>query len=434
VIRWRCSGRCCSVRQVLRAWTVALAGVLLALGAATRSEAVSDAVTGEQRVLVVLATWGPTPFEAADVRRVIFTEADALVRRASYGRVSLRGDVTSWLSVLQPSPECTDEWWAEGIPRSVSTPAQAAAAARGFRLANYDRFVYVMPSARCAFIGLGAGHEALLNGVLTPELVVHELAHTWGLAHAGAAACIETCSLAEDGDYYSLMGVGSQDFTVPEKVRLGWLRPVGQTARPGTYRVTRADRASARPALRIPTALGSYWIEYRPQRLDLGRRGVLPGGVTLRWVTDDAIDDPFATASVLITNGTGRGRPPAVPGETLRLPGVLTVRFVRRQGDDAVLRFQWNDRVAPRPPEVTQPSGFAPMGSVVRVRWDHPFERGSGVSSYRVSIDGARAQVVRERELVLRDLAAGAHFVSVSAVDRAGNRGLATIRRFEVSR
>jgi hypothetical protein len=419
---------------VLRASTVALAGALLALGAATRGEAVSSAVTGEQHVLVVLATWGPTPFEAADVRRVIFTEADALVRRASFGRVSLRGDVTSWLSVLPPSPECTDEWWAEGIPRSVSGPAQTAAAARGYRLANYDRFVYVMPSARCAFIGLGAGHETLLNGVLTPELVVHELAHTWGLAHAGAAACMETCSLAEDGDYYSLMGVGSRDFTVPEKVRLGWLRPVGQTARPGMYRITRADRASGRPALRVPTALGSYWIEYRPERLDLGRRGMLPGGVTLRWVTDEAIDDPLATSSVLITNGTGRGRPPAVPGETLRLPGVLTVRFVRREADDAVLRFRWNDRVAPRPPEVTQPSGFAPTSAAVRVRWDVPFERGSGVASYRISVDGGRVQVVRERELVLRDLAAGAHFVSVSAVDRAGNRGLATIRRFEVSR
>ena len=56
------------------------------------------------------------------------------------------------------------------------------------------------------------------------------------------------------------MGIGSTDFTVPEKVRLGWLRPVAQTPRPGTYRITRADRSSTRPALRIPTALGSYWL------------------------------------------------------------------------------------------------------------------------------------------------------------------------------
>jgi hypothetical protein len=111
---------------------------------------------------------------------------------------------------------------------------------------------------------------------------------------------------------------------------------------------------------------------------------------------------------------------------------VLRVDFLRRRGNDAVLRFRWNDRVAPRPPEITQPSGFSPTGSTVRVRWDVPVERGSGVASYRVSLDGGAAQTVRERELVLSGLSAGAHFVSVSAVDRAGNRGLATIRRFEV--
>jgi hypothetical protein len=409
---------------------VALVGALLALGAASPT----GAVTGEQRVLVILATWGPTPFQAADVRRVVFTEADALLRRVSFGRVSLRGEVTSWLSVLPPSPECTDDFWAEGVPRSVSTPAQAAAAARGHRLSDFQRVIYVMPSSRCAFIGLGAGDEVLLNGALSPELIVHELAHTWGVGHAGSAACMETCSLEEDGDYYSLMGIGSSDFTVAEKVSLGWLRPVAATPRPGTYRITRADRFSTRPALRIPTALGSYWVEYRPQRVDLGRRGVLPGGLILRWVSDEPIGDTLATTSVLMTNPTGRGRPVATRGETLRLPNVLNVAFVGRSGDDAIVRFRWTDRVAPRPPDILQPSGFSSTSSTVRVRWEAPFERGSGVVSYRVTVDGGRAQVVRDREFFLRDLAAGAHFVSVSAIDRAGNRGLATIKRFEVVR
>jgi hypothetical protein len=413
---------------VVRLAGLALAAVFLAVGAASSTAA----VTGEQRVLVMLATWGPTPFEAADVRRVVFDEAAALLRRASFGRVSLRGEVTSWLSVLPPSPECTDEWWRDGIPRSVSTPTRAAAAVRGYRVGDYDRLLYVIPSSRCAFIGLGAGREALLNGALSPELVVHELAHTWGLGHAGAAACVETCPLQEDGDFYSLMGIGAGDFSVAEKVRLGWLRPVPVAASQGRYRITRADRPSRRGALRIPAALGSYWLEYRPQRLDLGRRGTLPGGLIIRLVADEEPNDVLATASVLLLNPTGRGRPAAVRGETLRVRGVLTAKFESRIGGDAVVRFRWADSMAPRPPDVIQPSGFAPLAPTVRVRWELPFERGSGVASYHVSVDGGPVRVVRERELVLDGLASGAHFVSVSAVDRAGNRGLSTVRRFEV--
>ena len=133
-----------------------------------------------------------------------------------------------------------------------------------------------------------------------------------------------------------------------------------------------------------------------------------------------------------MTNVSGQGRPVAVPGESLRLAGVIRVDFLRRSGNDAVLRFRWNDRLAPRPPAVTQPGGFTPTGSTVRVRWEEPFERGSGVATYRVSLDGGPMQSVRERELVFTGLSTGAHFVSVSAVDRAGNRGLAAVQRFEV--
>lgn len=414
---------------MLRAPAAVHAVALLALGSA----APADAVTGEQRVLVVLATWGPTPFLTADVRRVVFTEADAFLRRSSYGKVRLRGEVTSWLRVLPTTTGCADEWWEVGIPRAVSEPARAGASGRGYRLAAYNRFVYVVPSSACAYIGMGWETEVLLNGSLSPELVVHELGHTWGLGHAGSAQCADTCSLDDTGDPYSPMGRGATDFSVYEKVELGWTRNIATASRAGTIRVGRADRAGPRPyALKIDTALGAYWLEYRPQPLDRGFRGIVPGGLLVRYVNAQRDEGPFANVPVLINSASGRGRPTAIVGESVRVDGVFAARFEKRAGSDAVLRFRWTDGTAPRPPEIVTPRGFGTVGSSVRVRWEEPFERGSGVLSYRVSVDGAKATVLKDRELLLNGLAPGAHFVSVWATDRAGNRGLASVRRFDV--
>ena len=404
---------------MLRARAAVLLGALLALGPGAPAEA----VTGQQRVLVVLATWGPTPFQADDVRRVLFTEADAFLRRSSYGKVSLRGDVTAWLRVLPPTTSCSDEWWEEGIPTSVSVPARAAAENRGFRLGDYHRFVYVVPGSRCAFLGLGWESEVLLNGSLSRDLVVHELGHTWGLGHAGAARCADECPLDDQGDEFSPMGRGDVDFSVYEKFVMGWTRNVTTVARAADRTIGRADRAGTRPyALKVDTALGAYWLEYRPES----------GGLQLRYVSDGRDEGPLANMPVLMTNPSGRGRPAAAAGEIVRVTGVFTARFLRRTDATAVLRFRWADRTSPRPPDIVSPRDDAAVGSTVRVRWDAPFERGSGIASYSVTLDGGKPVVIKGQEHTFSGLSAGPHFVSVWAVDRAGNRGLADVRRFDV--
>lgn len=415
---------------MLRARALALLGALLALGSAAPAEA----VTGEQRVLVVLATWGPTPFQASDVRRVVFAEADAFLRKSSFGKVNLRGEVTSWLRVLPPTVGCPDEWWEEGIPRAVSAPARAGAASSGYRLSDYNRFVYLVPGSRCAFIGLGWETEVLLNGTLSADLVVHELGHTWGLGHAGSAACADECSLDDLGDPYSPMGRGSTDFSVYEKVMLGWTKNVVSASRAGTVKIGRGDQAGRLPyALKIETGLGAYWLEYRPEAVDLGFDGIAPGGLLVRYVNGQRDEGPFENVPILMTRPSARGRPTVIAGEDAVVRGVFAVRFVRREAGSAVLRFRWTDKIAPRAPEIVTPRDFGPVGSTVRVRWEVPFERGSGVVSYSVALDGGKPVVVKGNEHVLNGLANGPHFVSVWAIDRAGNRGLAAVRRFEVA-
>jgi hypothetical protein len=136
---------------------------------------------------------------------------------------------------------------------------------------------------------------------------------------------------------------------------------------------------------------------------------------------------------VLINSPSGRGRPTVTLGEEVRVPDVFSARFVKQAGADAVLRFRWTDTTAPRPPEIVSPREFGALGSTVRVRWEAPFERGSGVASYRVVVDGGKPTVVKHEERLLTGLSSGAHFVSVWAVDRAGNRGLAAVRRLDVA-
>ena len=79
-----------------RLLAVALLGLSLAATPSAQS-VFGDPVVGPQRILVVLATWGPQPFARDNVRRVVFDEADAFYRAASYGKASLTGVVTPWL-------------------------------------------------------------------------------------------------------------------------------------------------------------------------------------------------------------------------------------------------------------------------------------------------------------------------------------------------
>jgi hypothetical protein len=70
--------------------------------------------------------------------------------------------------------------------------------------------------------------------------------------------------------------------------------------------------------------------------------------------------------------------------------------------------------------------------------WDDPVENGSGVVSFRVSLDkGPQLVVPHDPEgsnaFSLEGLRAGSHMVKIVAVDRAGNRGRPATIRFRTS-
>jgi hypothetical protein len=293
---------------------------VFALGAALLVPGASGAVTGDQRVLVVLAKYGPHPYTVASVQETL-RAAQAFYERSSYGQVRLRPQVTGWLTAFSARPHCAD-WTSRDTSRldAFVAPARAAAVSAGYNLSAYDRVVYSMVGSDCQFLGIAWGHSAVLTQVPTARLVVHELGHTYGLAHAASAGCAQTCPIDETGDPFSPMGDGFSDFSTYEKRQLGWLPEPLRVAKAGMYRLARADLKSSLPhTLVVATAAGDYWLELRKGR-----------GLVVRLVVPDSAAPPFSAPAVLLMNPTRKHRPWVASGETFRATGLFTAKLAPR--------------------------------------------------------------------------------------------------------
>jgi hypothetical protein len=292
---------------------------VLALGAALLVPGAQAAVTGDQQVLVVLATYGPRPYTVADVQQAMKETAD-FYERSSYGQMRLRPQVTGWLNAFPARPRCAD-WTSRDTTRldTFVAPARAAAITAGFNVASYDRVVYSIVGSDCIFRGIAWNRSIVVTEAPTPALLAHELGHTFGLPHAGASACA-TCPVDESGDPFSPMGEGFTDFSAYEKRQLGWLPEPLRVSKPGTYRLAPAGLKSNLPrALVLPTSEGNYWFELRQGR-----------GIMVRLVVPEAAAPPFAAPSVLLTNPTSKRRPWVATGETFRARGLFTAKLAAR--------------------------------------------------------------------------------------------------------
>jgi hypothetical protein len=81
--------------------------------------------SGDVRVLVVRATWGPRPAAGGDL-----ADAAAFYERASFGKLRLKVDVTPWLSAYS-APLCPSAASSRSVFGAVGEGAQAAAEAAG---------------------------------------------------------------------------------------------------------------------------------------------------------------------------------------------------------------------------------------------------------------------------------------------------------------
>ena len=394
------------------------------------------AFAGEQKVLVVPVTWGPESASVEDIRRVVFAETDAFMRASSYGKAWLVGDVVPWQQAFASQPSCD--------PRRIAAVAREAALQAGFEPGRYDRFVYMFPRIDCAWRGLGSGDQAWINGAPDRKLVAHELGHTYGLAHANSWECAATCRVVEYGDPYSTMGRGNGDFNVFEKTQLGWLTDVAHVERPGAYTLDRVELPASTPqALVVTSAATEYWFELRLEQLRVPfAGGFLPTGLLVRVAPNSAAPPQalvYPEPNLILPNPIGAGRHAVFAGETFGVRGAFDLRVEALLGDRAQLRFAWTDRTPPGRPRLEAPGARVARAGPHEVVWEEAVEGGSGVAFFevrlvrrpplRVEAGFAQSPVARFRKPVR-----GRHTISVVAVDRAGNRSRAAVRRFVVGR
>jgi hypothetical protein len=297
--------------------------LLVAMCALFLPHSANALATGEKSVLVVLATFGPQPYTVADVERTM-RAAEEFLRNTSLGQVRLRADVTPWLAAFTGNPGCGG--LANSSLDALVAPARLAAQRAGYDASRYDDLIYAIADSHCGFQGVAWGDQVMLTRRPTLRLVVHELGHAFGLAHAQSSSCAEnrlTCGLDDTGDPFSPMGSGMLDFSVYEKGLLGWIHPQSRVVSDGRHILAPPTiKTSLAQALIVRTAQGIWWIEYRSRPF----RGLL-----VRLVYRTAIESPLAPPAVLITNPTKTGQPWVGPGETYRIPHSMRVTLLHAE-------------------------------------------------------------------------------------------------------
>jgi gametolysin peptidase M11 len=386
-------------------------------------------VIGQQRILVALVTWGPEPFDRADVQHIVFDQVDAFYRGMSYGKVSLTGVVTPWLHAFDVPVACN--------LAQVRAGGMTALTAAGHDASKYDRIVFVHPEQNCPWQGVTQAATVYLNGAVTTYLVVHELGHSFGLGHANLTDCKRHgCGALEYGDPYDTMGVGTGDFNAKAKYDLGWLTNVTRPAKNGTYVLAPIERTSTLPqALVVTTGNDQYWVEYRgrPGVTNMGQQEA-GAGVIMRVSPSPDLND-FGSSGIpnlLLSNPDGRHRPELEHGETFVDAGAFKLTVLRATGDRARLRFRWTDATAPRAPRFDA----AFVDGRVKVTLDGVREGGSGLARYAITFDRRAplsiATDAADEPVQIGKPLPGTHTVKVVGVDRAGNRSPAAVRHVKV--
>ena len=434
----RLAGKRVSVEGDRRGSTlVAAAG-----GAQQTGGSVVAAATGTKKVAVLLFNFlnnTAQPWTQSTVRGVVFDNSDsvnAYYQNASFGQLSLTGDVFGWFTIPDDNAGCDYTGW--------GSLARTAATNSGVNLSAYTNVVYAFPSApSCGWAGLAylPGRDSWINGYMQLRVVGHELGHNFGVHHASTLNCSSggtrvtvggTCTADEYGDPFTIMGSASTyHHDNWHRAQLGWLAPTTVTSS-GTFTLAPAESFStAVPRLlRIARGNGTFLnLEFRQ-----------PGGTFETFSASSAVATgvsvriaPELTSLVQsqlldATPGTSSyGDSALAPGLSLTdTTANVTITTVSSSPAGALVSIQFGgsppaDTTAPSAPGSL--SAGATGTTTVALSWTAATDD-VGVTGYRIYRDGT--QVATTTGLTWTDTGRSpntTYAYAVRAVDAATNVG-----------
>jgi chitodextrinase len=416
-------------------------GVFAATGGVqATSDATAAAVTGPKSVAVLLFNFSndpAQPWSQTTVRNVVFDSSnsvDEYLRDASYGQLSLTGDVHGWYTIDATNANCAYSTWA--------SQARSKATAAGVNLSAYQYVVYAFPQAgSCGWAGLAylPGTSSWINGAMTLRVVSHEVSHNLGVHHASSLACTTSgtpstfggsCSQSEYGDPFTVMGSASTRHHVNwHRAQLGWLPDVQTVTTSGTYLLTPAELSGTPRLVRVARNDGTYLnLEFRqPWGLyfdNFSGGDPVVNGVSIRIapattsIVQSKLVDANPGTSTFSDAALGVGKTVVDP-----LTGVsITTLSVGPTGASVSIQMPGGgDTQAPTGP--TSLSASATSSSTVQLSWPAATDN-VGVAAYRVYRGGTQIAQLTGLAYLDSGLAPSTTYAyQVRAYDAAGNLG-----------
>jgi fibronectin type 3 domain-containing protein len=411
--------------------------------------------TGARKVAVILVTFADNPaqpYTPAFAQGVAFTNSNSVAAyysAASWGQLTLSGDVFGWYQISAKSTTCDYSTWA--------SEADSAAKAAGVNLSGYTNFVYGFPNTpACSWAGLAymPGSQAWLNGTSGMNLhgMAHELGHNLGTHHANAYYCTGSgvrvslsastanCTSQEYGDPFSVMGNYSSsshyEHTNFARGNLGWLSAAStlDVGSSGTYTLDPIEPSdpTGPQALRIKRDSSTYFLlELRQPSNPFDSFATIDpavNGVMIRIVPSyslvsqsQLVDATPETASY--------GDAALAVGRSLYDPvSKVTITTAAISSSGATVLISFGGSVADTTPPTT-PTGLTAAATDtthVALAWAASADN-IGVVGYKVSRGGSYLATATSTSYVDATAVPGTTFsYTVTAVDAAGNESNAS--------